>query len=85
MSPYEAVQLSQRTSAFCRSSSAVTVWSVVYATVAEFSPAGSQAAAPPTASTASTTPAATRRPRGRRRIIVNAPMQGSLPLSRPSR
>src|SRR3954469_24387682 len=83
---YEAVQVSQLTSAFCRFSSLVTSWSVVYDTVAELTtPVGSHAATPPTASTATPITPAARTPRGRRQLRLNATMHGSLPLSRPGR
>ncbi|GHA66980.1 hypothetical protein GCM10010330_19480 [Streptomyces tendae] len=67
------MQVSRLTSAFCRSSSRVTVWSVVYATVAVPSPPGSHATSPPTATAEPTTTGA------RRQIRLNAPMEGSLP------
>ncbi|GGY75253.1 hypothetical protein GCM10010385_26630 [Streptomyces geysiriensis] len=73
------MQVSHRTSAFWRSSSRVTVWSVVNATDAELSPPGSHAARPPTATTEPTTVHAVRQFR------LNAPMEGSLPPVRYGR
>ncbi|BCL20357.1 hypothetical protein GCM10017668_22000 [Streptomyces tuirus] len=77
--------MSQRTPAFCRLSSLVTVSSVVYATDAELMAPGSQATAPPTASTANVAATATRRPRGPSRYLVETPMEGSLPLTGAAR
>src|SRR5690606_8044213 len=75
--PKDAVQFSHRTPALRRSSSSVTVSSVVYATAAELSPPGSHATRPPTASTA---PPAMNT--GRSQLLTSTRMDGRLPPSK---
>ncbi|GAA2762414.1 hypothetical protein GCM10010103_14550 [Streptomyces paradoxus] len=58
---------------------------MVYATDAELMLPGSQAAAPPTATAANVAATATRRPRGPSRFLLEAPMEGSLPLTEAAR
>ncbi|GLW45718.1 hypothetical protein Stsp02_13800 [Streptomyces sp. NBRC 14336] len=77
--------MSHWTPASRRSSSSVTVWSVVQATAAVVIPPASHAVTPPTASTTNPAAPATRVARGRTQIRLNTPTEGSLPLSGPRR